>query len=323
LSKKVNLSEFVREHGDVLFLEHLNTDISLERDLVTVEMNRPGLELVGYWDFFVPERIQIFGNKEIAFLDTRPEKEVHAMLSRFLQMNVPCVIFANSLDPSETMQTLADKYQMPLLQSSLSATELLSKTNELLISELAPSTTLHGTMVDVYGIGLLFTGRSGIGKSEVALDLVERGHRLVADDVVRVRKEGTNVLIGCGHELLEHHLEVRGVGIIDLRRLFGIRSIRAQKRLEVVVELVEWEDNEEYERLGIDEVHMDILGIEIPLIKLPIFPGKNITVISEVIALNQLLKIYGEHPAREFQELLQAKLSENSNLRQYLSRDYE
>jgi len=323
VEKEIQLSEFIENFGDRLELNHLNPAVSLEGAISTVELNRPGLELVGYWDFFEPERVQIFGNKEMAFLTTMSDEELKTIVSRFFHLQVPCVIFANSLEPSDLMFELATEYEVPMFQSALQATELVATLNEILTRHLAPSTTKHGSMIDVYGIGVLFIGRSGIGKSEVSLDLVERGHRLVADDVVRIRREGSNVLIGTGHELLEHHLEVRGIGILDVRRMFGIRAIRAQKRLEVVVELVEWDSHESYERLGINDQSVQILGVDIPYIKLPIFPGKNITVLVEVIALNQLLKIYGEYPAKEFQAQLLERLREQSDLNNYLRKDYE
>lgn len=323
MAKQVNLADLIRQHGETLQVKQLNPDVSLDREIITVEMNRPGLELIGYWDFFVPDRIQVFGNKEMAFLTTRSDEDLYHMIERFFQLNVPCVFFANGLEPPDNMVQLAGEYETPLLSSQLVATELTARMSEFLNLDLAPSTTFHGSMVDVYGVGMLITGRSGIGKSEVALDLIERGHRLVADDVVRVRVASTDVLVGSGHELLEHHLEVRGVGIVDVRRLFGIRNIRAQKRLEVIVKLIEWDENESYDRIGAEEKFMEILGIKIPLVTLPIFPGKNITVIAEVIALNQLLRIYGEFPAKEFQEHLMEKLQEQSKLREYLSRDFE
>lgn len=323
MADTVNLSEFFDEHGDSLELEHLNRDISLDREIGSEELNRPGLELVGHWDFFKANRLQIIGNKEFAFLNSQSAEEIRTMIDRLFRFDVPGVIFANGLDPSEMVTELAMKYEIPLLQSQLMATELMAKLNEILVSLLAPNTTWHGSMVDVYGIGVLFTGRSGIGKSEVALDLVERGHRLVADDVVQIRKEGTQVLIGSGHEIVQSHVEVRGVGIVDVRRMFGIRSVRAQKRLEVVVELVEWEEGKNYHQLGIEDQYTEVLGVDIPYVKLPIFPGKNITVISEVIALNHLLKIYGEYPAKEFHSQLMDKLKEKASLREYLRRDHE
>jgi HPr kinase/phosphorylase len=182
-------------------------------------------------------------------------------------------------------------------------------------------------MVDVYGIGMLFTGRSGIGKSEIALDLVERGHRLVADDVVNISRKAEGILIATASDVLQHHMEIRGLGIVDVRRVFGIRAIRVQKRVEVVVQLEEWDDSVDYERLGIDESITKILDVEIPLVKLPIFPGKNITVIAEVVALNQLLKIYGHHPAKEFNEHLIKKIQEKGAVKKYLEdyldRDFE
>lgn len=323
MTKELPLKQLFGEFGERLQLEHLNPEVPLERSIITMELNRPGLELVGYWDFFEPERVQVFGNKEIAFLTTLSDEELQTVISRFFKLQVPCVIFANNLEPSDLMYNLATKHAVPLFESALQATELVANLNEILSRHLAPSTTKHGSMVDVYGIGMLFVGRSGIGKSEVSLDLVERGHRLVADDVVRVRREGSVVLIGTGHELLEHRLEVRGIGILDVRRMFGIRSIRAQKRLEVVVELVEWDPGESFDRLGLDDQTIEILGVEIPYIKLPIFPGKNITVLAEAIALNQLLKIYGEHPAKEFQNQLMEKIKEQSNIEEYLRKDYE
>jgi HPr kinase/phosphorylase len=182
---------------------------------------------------------------------------------------------------------------------------------------------VHGTLVDVYGVGLLYTGKSGIGKSEVALDLVERGHRLVADDVIRINRRGADVIMGTGAELLGHHMEIRGVGIIDIEQLFGIRSIRLQKRIEVEVNLALWSETEEYERLGVEEKRTTILGVEIPYVRVPISPGKNITVISEVIAMNHMLKVYGKNSAIEFSEKLSQRLSRESSSMEYLESDFE
>jgi HPr kinase/phosphorylase len=187
----------------------------------------------------------------------------------------------------------------------------------------APSTNVHGTLVDVYGVGLLYTGKSGIGKSEVALDLVERGHRLVADDVCKVTRVAPDVLIGISSELLGHHMEIRGVGIIDIEELFGIRSIRLQKRIEVEVRLTLWSADETYERLGIEEQLTSILGVNIPILHVPISPGKNITVISEVIAMNHMLKVYGENSAVELSKKLAQRLSRQSVVQDYLESDFE
>ncbi len=182
---------------------------------------------------------------------------------------------------------------------------------------------MHGTLVDVYGVGLMYTGKSGIGKSEVALDLVERGHRLVADDVVRITRVAPDVIIGSGSDLLGHHMEIRGVGIIDVEELFGIRSIRLQKRIEVEVHLSLWSETADYERLGVEDTLTTILGVEIPIVNVPISPGKNITVISEVIAMNHMLKVYGENSAVEFSKKLSQRLSRQSITQDYLESDYE
>ncbi len=183
--------------------------------------------------------------------------------------------------------------------------------------------TMHGTLVDVYGVGLLYAGKSGIGKSEIALDLVERGHRLVADDVVKIIRKAPDLIVGTGSELLGHHMEVRGIGIIDIEKLFGIRSIRLQKRIEVEVHLTPWSDDLEYERLGIEDTTTTILGVSIPQVNVPISPGKNITVISEVIAMNHMLKVYGENSALEFSRRLSERMHRQEMTEDYLESDYE
>ncbi len=182
---------------------------------------------------------------------------------------------------------------------------------------------MHGTLIDVYGIGVLLSGRSGIGKSEVALDLVERGHRLVSDDVVEIVKKSREILIGQTNSLLRHHIELRGLGIVDVQSMFGIRAIRVQKRVEIEVQLEDWDDSEDYERLGMEDQFKEILGVKLPIVRLPIFPGKNITVIVETIALNQLLKIHGLHPAKKFNELLMKRIQEKQELKKYLKGDFE
>ncbi|MBU1881710.1 HPr(Ser) kinase/phosphatase, partial [bacterium] len=195
--------------------------------------------------------------------------------------------------------------------------------SDYLDDKFAPKETLHGTLVDVYGTGVLFTGRSGIGKSEIALDLVERGHRLVADDVVILTKKAEGILIGSGPEMLKHFMEIRGVGIIDVRQIFGVRAIRLQKRVEVLVELIEWNPDEDYDRTGLDEQERDFLSVKIPYLKLPVYPGKNITVIAEVIALNLHLKVYGYHPARVFNSRLMHSMANKKIATNYLDKDYE
>ena len=208
-----------------------------------------------------------------------------------------------------------------IILSATSATEALVALARAMLEEaFAPTTTMHGSLADVYGVGLLFVGRSGIGKSECVLDLVERGHRLVADDLVYVSKRGNDVLIGKGHELSQHHMEIRGIGILDIRALFGIRAIRQQKRIEVVVQLEEWMESAKYDRTGLDTQEVDVLGVKLPKVVVSLNAGKNITVLSEVVAMNHLLKYSGVHSAKLFNERLQQAMQP---LRDYLEEDYE
>jgi HPr kinase/phosphorylase len=233
------------------------------------------------------------------------------------------VIVAKGLDPPARMLELASEKQVPVLRTPMSTTPFIHELTVYLDNLFAQETSLHGSLMDVYGVGLLFTGASGIGKSECALDLVERGHRLVADDVVRIRKRHEGILIGMASDLLRHHMEIRGLGIIDVQAIFGIRAIRGQKRVEVEVHLKEWEDTEQYERTGLDEKTSTILGVQIPLVIVPIVPGKNLTVIAEVIALNYLVKAYGYNPAERLNDQLRDLLARRRHFESLARGDLE
>ena len=212
---------------------------------------------------------------------------------------------------------------MPILQTSLNTTETMLRMSAYLDNIFAPRTTVHATLVDVYGVGLLYTGKSGVGKSEVTLDLVERGHRLVADDVVNVIKKAPDVIVGQADERIGHHMEIRGIGIVNVEKLFGIRAVRMQKRIEVEVNLELWDEEKEYERLGIEDRYTTLLGVEIPVVKVPISPGKNITVISEVISMNHMLKVLGENSAEKFVQKLSEELARRKLTTEYLESDLE
>ena len=218
--------------------------------------------------------------------------------------------------------TIAAQHTVPVFSSPLETTKAVYFLGDFLDDQFSPQTTIHGSFVDVYGIGLLLAGRSGIGKSEIALDLVERGHRLVSDDIVNVTRKGEGILIGTGTDLVKHFMEIRGLGLIDVQSIFGVRSIRFQKRIEVVVELMEWESNGEFTRTGLDQDTMTILDVEIPHIILPIFPGKNVTVIAEVIALNYLLKHYGYDAAQEFSKKLEKVITHKTKGKAKRNIDY-
>jgi HPr kinase/phosphorylase len=215
---------------------------------------------------------------------------------------------------------LATQHGIPVLRSVLKTSDFYRRLQPFLEARFAPSVTTHGSLADVYGVGLLFVGRSGIGKSECVLDLVERGHRLVADDMVIITQRGNDVLIGRGHELQQHHMEIRGIGIVDIKALFGIRSIRQQKRIEVVVQLVDWDDGAQYERTGLQTEEVEMLGVSLPKVVIPLNAGKNITVISEVVAMNHLLKYSGVHSAKQFNQRLMDSMQP---VRAYLEEDYE
>lgn len=310
----VTIQEILEKDVSGLRLELLNEGQPGRRPISTADLNRPGLALVGFTEGFLWERIQIFGQTEVRFLLTRTEEEIRSALTPIFAHELPCIILTRQLDPPAPFLDLAAESGIPVLRTPELTTEFMRILSSNLEEMFAPTTTLHGSLVDVYGVGLLLTGRSAIGKSEVALDLLERGHRLVADDVVMIQRRARNVIIGRGNELLRHCMEIRGIGIIDVQAIFGIRAVRAQKRVEVEVHLKEWEKKEEYERLGLEDRTTDILGVEIPLAVIPLFPGKNITVIAETIAMNYLLKAYGYNPAEHFNDRLQELLRRKANL---------
>lgn len=310
----MTVKELLEKAKSTLQLECLTGEASGQQPITTSDVNRPGLALVGFLDNFLWERILIFGQTEILYLRTLSQDQVRDALGPILRFELPCILISKNLDPPTGLLEMARARGIPVLRTPMATTDFIHKLTALLEEYFAPTTNVHGSLVDVYGVGLLFTGRSGIGKSECALDLVERGHRLVADDVVTIKRRAANVLIGSGNELLRHCMEIRGLGIIDVQSIFGIRAIRAQKRVEVEVNLREWDAKEDYERLGLNEDYSALLDVSIPLVMVPLFPGKNITVISETIALHYLVKAYGYNPAVHFNENLTQLLRRKANL---------
>ncbi len=310
----ITVMDFMEKARGSIPLECLTGDPTGRRPITTTDIHRPGLALVGFLENFLEERVLVFGQTEVLYLRTLESERVRAALAPILAFDLPCILISKRLDPPAELVEMARERGIPVLRTSLATTDMIHKLRDLLEGIFAPTTSVHGSLVDVYGVGLLFTGRSAIGKSECALDLVERGHRLVADDVVTIKRRAVNVLIGSGNELLRHCMEIRGIGIIDVQAIFGIRSIRAQKRVEVEVNLAEWDSKEDYERLGLEEQHSTMLDVRIPRVVIPIFPGKNITVISETIALNYLVKAYGYNPAEHFSDNLVQLLRRKANL---------
>ncbi|MBM3287767.1 MAG: HPr(Ser) kinase/phosphatase [Candidatus Eisenbacteria bacterium] len=315
----LSIREFYEQAGAQAQLRILGKGLSSRQPISVSDLNRPGLALTGFVDNFSWERILIFGQTEVSYLLTLGDEARKRALEHVFQFPIPCVVVSKGLTPPAPLCELADDRQIPVLGSELETTPLIHTVTSFLEETFAPSTSMHASLVDVYGVGLLITGRSAIGKSECALDLVERGARLVADDIVTIRRQ-RNVLIGSGNEMLRHCMEIRGIGIVDVQSIFGIRSIRARKRVEVEVNLREWDATEDYERLGLEERQTTILDVRIPLVVVPIFPGKNITVIAETIALNYLVKAYGYSPAEHLNENLLQMIRRKKNL-EILARD--
>ncbi len=290
-------------------------------------LHRPGLALAGFLDLFSYSRVQVFGNTEMRYLDSLSEENKLNTLERLFNFDIPCIILTDGNKPFPVLIELANKHHIPLFTSEFATTKLAYLVGDFLDDQFSPRISIHGSFVDVYGVGMLFVGKSGIGKSEVALDLIERGHRLVADDIIILTKKGEGILMGSGTNLVKHFMEIRGLGLIDVEKMFGIRAIRYQKRLEIIIELELWDDKAEYTRTGLDGNTVSISDVEIPYIKLPILPGKNITVISEVISLNYLLKHYGYDAATQFQHRLNRKLKrkDTDNIRgvDYFEHDFE
>ncbi len=330
LKPTLTVGKLYADNQKRLKLQLLSNRNGFGRVIGTPQLHRPGLALSGFLELFTYDRIQVLGNTEIQYLVSLPAQERQKRLEKVLSFALPCIFITDNNKASKELLPIANKRKICIFRSKYPTMEFFQYLGDYLNNEFAPRTTVHGTLVDVYGIGVLFTGRSGIGKSEIALDLVERGHRLVADDVVIITKKAEEILMGEGREVAEHHLEIRGLGLIDTRSTFGIRAVRVHKRVEVEVQLVEFNSQNDYDRTGLEEQYTTLLGVQIPLVVLPMNPGKNITVISETIALNQLLKIYGHHTPKEFNKRLIAKMKEQERkhlselkMRDFLDKDFE
>ena len=320
----LSVARLFEDQRQELQLEPLSESLASRREITVSDIHRPGMALMGFVENFLPERIQIIAQTELTYLATLSPARVREAIERLYQFSMPLIVVCKGLEVPAYLVQRANECEVPVLRTTQSTTPFIHSLTSYLDYMFAPQVTVHGSLVDVYGCGLLFTGNSAIGKSETALDLVERGHRLVADDVVTITRRHGDVLIGMGNQLLRHHMEIRGLGIIDVQSVFGIRSIRLQKRVEVEVNLREWSAAEDYERVGLDDRKQSILGIEIPLVQVPITPGKNITVIAEVIALNYLVKVYGGYsPAERLNQHLIELMKRKSAARAWVREDTE
>jgi HPr kinase/phosphorylase len=304
----VQVEQLVGESKAGLELVVLAGRPGLTRRITVPRIQKPGLALTGYTEQIHPERVQVLGATELGYVERLADEERLAGIQNLVGLEPACLVVTRGLAPPGDLVRLCDERGIALLQTPLLSSVFIDKVTRYLEDQLSPTTSIHGVLMDVLGVGILLLGKSGIGKSEAALDLVMRGHRLVADDIVDIRKRSTESLIGSGADIIRHHMEIRGLGIINIKDLFGISAVRDTKKIELVVELTDWREDEEYDRLGTDETPYRILGVEIPYLRIPVRPGRNMTSIIEVAARNQLLKLQGHHSAREFQDRLSRAL---------------
>ncbi len=305
MATKVKVSDLVQEFQ----LEVICGEEGLKRPILVADLYRPGLEMAGYFTYHPKERVQILGKTELTFYAQLTEDEQRDRMQKLCEKETPCICISRDLDVPRELIVAATAKQMPILRSKNPTTTLASRITGFLENKLAPTTTIHGVLIDVYGVGILITGTSGIGKSETALELVKRGHRLVADDAVEIRQTADHTLIGNAPELIRHLLEIRGVGIINVMTLFGAGAIRTSKKITVVVNLENWQQDKFYDRLGLDEETTKIIDTDIQLVTIPVRPGRNLAVIVEVAAMNYRLKRMGYNAALQFTN----KLTETIN----------
>lgn len=305
MAKKVKVSELVKQfHMEVICGEE-----GLKRVITVADLYRPGLEMAGYFNYHPLERVQILGKTELEFFHTLSADVRQDRMERLCNEETPCILITRGMDVPEELIQAATEKQMPVIRSNVPTTTLASQITDFLENKLAPTTTIHGVLVDIYGIGILISGTSGIGKSETALELVKRGHRLIADDAVEIRQSAPNVLVGNAPELIKHLLEIRGVGIINVMTLFGAGAIRNNTRISVVINLENWQQDKQYDRLGLDEETTKIIDTDIPLVTIPVRPGRNLAVIVEVAAMNYRLKRMGYNAAQQFTNKLTETLA--------------
>jgi len=310
----LSIEELLAEKEAGLDLELLAGAAGLDRRVQVPRIQKPGLALAGYTTNLHPDRIQVLGATELTYLAQLSAERAEQHVAELCHLDISCFIITKGQVPPPILLRETETNGIPLLRTHHQSSTFISLITKFLEERLLPSTTIHGVLVDVLGVGVLLLGKSGVGKSECALELVLKGHRLVADDVVKVRLKLPAVLFGEGSDLLHYHMEIRGLGIINIKHLFGVAAIRERKKIDLAVELVEWEERKEYDRLGLAEEAYTLLGVEIPLLRLPIRPGRNMTAIVEVAARNQLLKEMGYHSALEFQDRLEKRMAEMARL---------
>lgn len=306
MSKGVSITALANK----LNLKNLTNQINTDKiKILTPDVNRPALQLTGFYEAFAHDRVQIIGNVEIGYMESLTEEERYATWERLVTHEIPCIIFSRSHEPEKKLVDIAVKNGVPILISSQTTSDLMAETIRWLNVELAPTISIHGVLVDVYGEGVLIMGESGIGKSEAALELIKRGHRLVSDDVVEIRKVSDDTLVGTAPGITRHFIELRGIGIIDVKTLFGVESVKNTQSIDMVIKLEDWDRDKEYDRLGLEEQYTEFLGNKVVCHQIPIRPGRNLAIIVESAAVNYRQKKMGYNAARELYNRVQKNLS--------------
>lgn len=306
MGENVTIKELITE----LNLKNYTPEIDTESIIIKhPEINRPALQLAGFFDHFDSERVQVLGNVENAYIETIDEETKKKTYDKLLSYKVPCVLYARGIEPDEDMLSYCLHYGVPCLGTEQSTTYLTAEIIRWLNVKLAPVISIHGVLVDVYGEGVLITGDSGIGKSEAALELVKRGHRLVSDDVVEIRKVSQQTLVGTAPDITKHFIELRGIGIIDVKALFGVLSVKDTQSIDLVIQLEDWVHNKDYDRLGLEDNYIEYLGNKVVCHVLPVRPGRNLAIIVETAAVNHRQKMMGYNAAQELYNRVQANIA--------------
>ena len=302
---KVEMKKIVQKMN----LKNLTPDVPLEDRVVEVpDVNRPALQLTGFFDHFDCERVQIIGYVEYAFLLQKNEEEKEAVYEELLSYKIPCIVFCRDLKPDDTLLEKANKAEIPVFSTSAQTSDFMAELIRWMNVELAPCISIHGVLVDVYGVGVLIMGESGIGKRESALELFKRGHRLVSDDVVEIHKVSDDTLVGTAPDITKHLIELRGIGIVDVKTLFGVLSVRETQNIDLVITLEDWNKDKEYDRLGLEQESTEFLGNKVVCHQLPIRPGRNLAIIVETAAINHRQKEMGYNAAQELYKRVQQNL---------------
>ena len=306
----VKLSKII----DMYNLKNYTPDIDIRGKKITIpDINRPALQLVGFFDHFDSERVQVIGHVEYSYIQTMKVEDKIKVYDQFASKQVPCIIYCRGIEPDEDMLAAANKYGVPILVTQKSTSAFAAELIRWLNVELAPCISIHGVLVDVYGEGVLIMGESGIGKSEAALELIKRGHRLVTDDVVEIRRVSDETLIGTAPDITRHFIELRGIGIIDVKTLFGVESVKETQAIDMVIKLEEWNKDNEYDRLGLEENYTEFLGNKVVCHSIPIRPGRNLAIIVESAAVNHRQKKMGYNAAQELYNRVQRNLMKNED----------